>query len=586
MAGIHLRTALPRIMVASPMIAPAFHEDWFAEDSQRVLAQLVALASQLPGAFIEIGAWEGRSTVAMANAAYPRQVLTCDTWRGSGSEISEQLAAERDVFAQWQANVAAWTKGNVVPHRMGWREFLAGFRGKVALAFIDAEHSYVEVRDNIRALLPLMVPGGVICGDDVHHGPVKDAVCDVLGEDATYLASTLWVWQMPINPDDFAAYVIRGLYPALWPSADEWMVHAGALVEPWRRYVDGDTDQASHAVSLSTATFLRVACEAVGAKRALDLGSGFSSYALRTVCEDVTSVDDDDQWLARTWRFLSDEKQSVAGLVKFEDFTPEPVYDVVFHDFAGGDKRNATMDMAIECVRPGGVIIFDDAHHRPHHEAMLATAERHGVTLHSLRLRTLDPIERYAMVGIVPEVAPTPLTLAELYAERCQTPSDIVRHLPRMVDLVRALDAKHVIELGTRSGVSTIAWLHALNETGGRLTSVDLDPKPALGDWPHWSFIQGDDLAVADDLEPADIVFIDTSHHYAQTVAELERYRHLVNPGGVICLHDTELATPEGAPDSDPPFPVKRAVVEFCDRHGLDWLNYPDCYGFAIIKAG
>ena len=60
------------------------------------------------------------------------------------------------------------------------------------------------------------------------------------------------------------------------------------------------------------------------------------------------------------------------------------------------------------------------------------------------------------------------MTLAELYAEQCATPSDIYLHLPRFVEMVELLDASHVIELGTRTGVSTIAWLHALERTGGR----------------------------------------------------------------------------------------------------------------------
>ncbi len=100
------------------------------------------------------------------------------------------------------------------------------------------------------------------------------------------------------------------------------------------------------------------------------------------------------------------------------------------------------------------------------------------------------------------------------YQQACATPSDIYLHLPRMVELVKALDAQHVLELGTRTGVSTTAWLYALRSTGGRLTSVDLDAKPPIGEFDHWTYIQGDDCdpAIIDLLEPADIVFIDTSH--------------------------------------------------------------------------
>jgi predicted O-methyltransferase YrrM len=175
--------------------------------------------------------------------------------------------------------------------------------------------------------------------------------------------------------------------------------------------------------------------------------------------------------------------------------------------------------------------------------------------------------------------------LADLYAEQCATPSDIYEHLPVFVDLVRTMDAKHVIELGTRTGVSTYAWLYALEQTGGRLTSVDIDAKPPIGDYDHWTFIQGDDLdpAVYAQLEPADIVFVDTSHLYDQTVHELNLYRWLVKPGGVMVLHDTELPQPEGAPPR-PQYPVKTAIVEFCEANGYEWTNRTNCWGLGVIQ--
>lgn len=183
------------------------------------------------------------------------------------------------------------------------------------------------------------------------------------------------------------------------------------------------------------------------------------------------------------------------------------------------------------------------------------------------------------MVGAV-------LTLADRYIELCRTPSDIVAHLPRFVAMVGELDAKHVVELGTRTGVSTTAWLYALAQTDGRLTSVDIDARPDIGDFDHWTFIQGDDLDpyVVSQLERADIVFIDTSHHYEQTLSELHVYRWLVRPGGRIVCHDTQLERPEGAP-ARPRFPVRTAIIEFCAEEGLTWSEYPDCWGLGVIEV-
>lgn len=173
-----------------------FTEQWFSHESCVALGDLARSVSDLSGAIIEVGCWEGRSTCALANAVHPEIVHAVDTWQGSPGEISAELAAERDVYETFTRNVQALTHGNVVAHRMGWREFFGSVRwGQCKLIHIDAEHTYNEVYDNITAVLPLMVPGGIICGDDAHHEPVISAVIDRLGEYER--RASLWIWQAP-----------------------------------------------------------------------------------------------------------------------------------------------------------------------------------------------------------------------------------------------------------------------------------------------------------------------------------------------------------------------------------------------------
>lgn len=172
-----------------------FREEWFGTHSQQALVQLYERVADLTGAVVEVGCWEGRSTVALANACHPETLHAVDTWRGSPGEISAKLAEERDVHATFLDNIAELTNGNVTPHRMGWRDYFALNHCQstpIKFLHIDAEHSYEEVRDNITAALSLMVRGGIICGDDNHHPPVQQAVVDTLG-DAGVMA-TLWYW--------------------------------------------------------------------------------------------------------------------------------------------------------------------------------------------------------------------------------------------------------------------------------------------------------------------------------------------------------------------------------------------------------
>lgn len=169
---------------------PVFHEDWFGEASQRALADLYRTVAHLTGDIVECGCWEGRSTIALAEACHPEWVRAVDTWQGSPGEISETLAGQRDVEAQFLANTAGM---NVTPFRMDWREYFTNHAGPTKFLHIDAAHDFVSVRDNIAAALPHMVAGSVMCGDDAHHPPVRNAVLDAF-PNAKAIA-TLWVAQ-------------------------------------------------------------------------------------------------------------------------------------------------------------------------------------------------------------------------------------------------------------------------------------------------------------------------------------------------------------------------------------------------------
>lgn len=158
---------------------PLFHEHWFDGSCRVILANLVRSVDDIPGRIIEIGSWEGKSTIAMANASW-RCVHAVDTWLGCATDESGQLAAQRDVHAQWAANIAEATAGNVAEHWMDWRDYRATDETPIALLFIDAEHTYDEVTSTIDAFRPLMSPGGIICGDDWYLPEVARAVTDRL----------------------------------------------------------------------------------------------------------------------------------------------------------------------------------------------------------------------------------------------------------------------------------------------------------------------------------------------------------------------------------------------------------------------
>jgi len=123
-------------------------------------------------------------------------------------------------------------------------------------------------------------------------------------------------------------------------------------------------------------------------------------------------------------------------------------------------------------------------------------------------------------------------------------PTDIHEHLQTLHMLTVELNLKNILELGTRTGESTIALLLAAKEIGGKVTSVDIDPcEPAKQNVKNldlesfWTFIQHDDLKLNWN-EEIDHLFIDTSHTYDHTVLEFKKFEPLVKKGGLITLHD------------------------------------------------
>jgi cephalosporin hydroxylase len=174
------------------------------------------------------------------------------------------------------------------------------------------------------------------------------------------------------------------------------------------------------------------------------------------------------------------------------------------------------------------------------------------------------------------------------YRKLVRSPSDIRAHLPRLHKLVLALDAKQVIELGVRSGRSTCALLAALERTGGRLWSCDVRPPRRLPEsvreHERWTFHLGDSVQSAHHAPAAaDLVFIDTSHHYEHTLAELRAYAPRAR---VVALHDVEMQWHEGQPPSDPPYAVAVALHEYLTEAETPWrltLRSGD-NGMAVIE--
>lgn len=127
------------------------------------------------------------------------------------------------------------------------------------------------------------------------------------------------------------------------------------------------------------------------------------------------------------------------------------------------------------------------------------------------------------------------------YKNACINPSDINQHLVALFGFGK--EVNHITEMGVRTGVSTRAWLNLAVNYDKTLISYDiyLDTNVAelfnkakkLGKKVTYNI--ANTLNV--EIEPTDLLFIDTQHTYDQLIQELTLHGNKVSK--YIIMHDT-----------------------------------------------
>ena len=170
----------------------------------------------------------------------------------------------------------------------------------------------------------------------------------------------------------------------------------------------------------------------------------------------------------------------------------------------------------------------------------------------------------------------------EMYYRRvCENPSDINEHCPTLYLL--AAQCRHVTEMGCRLGVSTTALLRAQPTT---LVCYDLLRLPEFDNLFRFvgrtelRFHEANSLDV--EIEPTDLLFIDTFHVYEQLRRELEL--HADRACRFIALHDTTIFGEHGEQDGSRG--LWPAVSDFLAAHPEWWLaaRYHHNNGLTVLE--
>jgi len=112
---------------------------------------------------VEIGSYLGASALFLASGMKERvgHVYCVDTWKNEG--MSE---GERDTFDEFFKNIRL-LKDFITPLRGCSTEVAKTFDKGIDLIFIDGDHEYAGVKDDIESWLPKVKNGGVVVFHDI-----------------------------------------------------------------------------------------------------------------------------------------------------------------------------------------------------------------------------------------------------------------------------------------------------------------------------------------------------------------------------------------------------------------------------------
>lgn len=139
---------------------------------------------------IELGSWKGKSTHALLSSGCPH-VYAIDTWKGSEFEPEAHAeAATGSVFEEFKANVGHFPNLTIIQNDIN-EAVKATTDRAVDMVFIDAGHTYEEVKNDIRKWKSKAKI--LLCGHDYVSGwpGVIQAVDEELGG-PDGVADTIW----------------------------------------------------------------------------------------------------------------------------------------------------------------------------------------------------------------------------------------------------------------------------------------------------------------------------------------------------------------------------------------------------------
>jgi cephalosporin hydroxylase len=177
-----------------------FGENWFTYPNlYRELVKIIPNDS----VFVEIGSWKGKSisffAVEALNCGKTIKCYCVDTWKGSAEHTEYDVIKNEELYEVFLKNtepISSYINAIRKPSVEAANDFQDD---SVDVVFIDGDHDYEPVKNDIAAWLPKVKSGGIICGHDYLLPTVKQAVDEAFGDSVIFRDSYENCWIVRIE---------------------------------------------------------------------------------------------------------------------------------------------------------------------------------------------------------------------------------------------------------------------------------------------------------------------------------------------------------------------------------------------------
>jgi len=129
--------------------------------------------------YLEIGSFEGRSTIFIGELKNTNSITAVDTWEGSDEHIDYTSFIK--VFENFKTNINILNKSNIKFFKTTSDNFFKNNKNVYNLIYIDGSHEYTQVKkDFVNSMNCLEKNGYIICDDflwffyqDLDKNPIK-----------------------------------------------------------------------------------------------------------------------------------------------------------------------------------------------------------------------------------------------------------------------------------------------------------------------------------------------------------------------------------------------------------------------------